>query len=185
MYLLLQADQRLKQNHEDLPCLLIYKNCTYSWKNMDWYWTRSSFRSSVPSGKKTKYSSSARRITSWRRCGDWILEIRRLSSERIWELSALVWWSVEKQNARRRTRQEKISVLYWLVRTSNSFSPSSSRSFRMQSYWSCSTGQCVNSEQFPRVHLPHRMCSQFTLHHKFRIDEGKSDGILYSRESHV
>ena len=33
-------------------CLLIYKNCTYSWKNMDWYWTRSSIRSSVPSGIK-------------------------------------------------------------------------------------------------------------------------------------
>ena len=35
------------------------------------------------------------------------------------------------------------------------------------------------------------MCSQFTLHHKFRIDsgrtkfkQGKTDGILYSRESH-
>ena len=34
--------------------LLIYKNCTYSWKNMDWYWTRSSIRSRVHSGKKTE-----------------------------------------------------------------------------------------------------------------------------------
>ena len=38
--------------------------------------------------------------------------------------------------------------------------------------------------------LPYRLCSQFTLHHKFRIDsgrtkfkQGKTDGILYSRES--
>ena len=36
-----------------------------------------------------------------------------------------------------------------------------------------------------------RMCNQFTLNHKFRIDsgktkfqQGKTDGILYSRESH-
>ena len=44
--------------------------------------------------------------------------------------------------------------------------------------------------RFLRVHLSHRMCNQFTLHHKFRIDTGrtnfeqKTDGILYSRESH-
>ena len=36
------------------------------------------------------------------------------------------------------------------------------------------TGQCVNSGQFLRVHLPHRMCDQFTLHHKFRIDTGRT-----------
>ena len=42
--------------------------------------TRSSIRSSVPSGKKTKHSSSARRITSRRRWGDRILETERWSS---------------------------------------------------------------------------------------------------------
>ena len=47
------------------------------------------------------------------------------------------------------------------------------------------TGQCINSEQFLRVHLSHRMRNQFTLHHEFRIDtrrtnfEQKTDGILY------
>ena len=47
------------------------------------------------------------------------------------------------------------------------------------------TGQCINSEQFLRVHLSHRMCNQFTLHHEFRIDTGrtkfeqKTDGILH------
>ena len=61
--------------------LLIFKNCTCSWKNMDWYWTRSSIPSSVPSGKKTKHSSSARRVTSRRRWSDRILETERWSSE--------------------------------------------------------------------------------------------------------
>ena len=35
-------------------------------------------------------------------------------------------------------------------------------------------GQCVNSGQFLRVHLSHRMCNQFTLHHEFRIDIGRT-----------
>ena len=47
------------------------------------------------------------------------------------------------------------------------------------------TGQCINSEQFLRVHFSHRMCNQFTFHHEFRIDTGrteleqKTDGILF------
>ena len=30
-------------------------------------------------------------------------------------------------------------------------------------------GQCLHSERFLRVHLSHRMCNQYTHHHKFRI----------------
>ena len=43
----------------------------------------------------------------------------------------------------------------------------------------------LNSERFLRVHLSHRMCNQFTLHHEFRIDtrrakfEQETDGILH------
>ena len=44
------------------------------------FWTRNSDRSSLPSGKKIKHSSSARRITSRRRWSDRILEIERWSS---------------------------------------------------------------------------------------------------------
>ena len=37
---ILQADQRLKQNHKDSYfCQLIHKNCTYWRKNLDRYWT--------------------------------------------------------------------------------------------------------------------------------------------------
>ena len=48
----------------------------------------------------------------------------------------------------------------------------------------------INSEQFLRVHLSYWMCNQFTLHHKFRIDTGrtnfeqKTDSILSACESH-
>ena len=33
----------------------------------------------------------------------------------------------------------------------------------------------VNSERLRRVHLSHRVCNQFTLHHKFRIDTAKDN----------
>ena len=125
--------------------------------------------------------------TSRRWWSDWILEMKRLSSEPYFEHSQ--HWSdekVEEYKGRRRRKQEKISILYWSIRTRNSLLLSSSRSFRTQSHWSFITGQCVNSEQFLRVHLSHRMCNQFTLHHEFRIDtgrtnfrQGKTDSILY------
>ena len=69
----------------------------------------------------------------------------------------------------------KIPVLYWSIRTRNSLSPSSSRSFRTQSHWSFITGRCINSERFLRVHLSHRMCNQITLHGEFRIDTGRTN----------
>ena len=46
-----------------------------------------------------------------------------------------------------------------------------------------------NSERFLRVHLSHRMCDQFTFHHEFRIDTGrtefeqKTDSLLSACES--
>ena len=115
---------------------------------MDWYWTRNLFEYRFPSVKTTDCSSSSWSFTSRRRWSGWILEIKRLSSERIWELSVLLWWKVEEQNGRRRRQQEKKSVLYWLVRTKISSSPSSSRSLRTQSHWSYTAGQCVDSQQF-------------------------------------
>ena len=77
------------------------------WKNMDWYWTRSSIWSSVPSRKKTEHSSSARRNASRRRWCDRILETERWSSEQSWALSIFVWWNVEEQDDRRREATRK------------------------------------------------------------------------------
>ena len=86
----------------------------------------------------------------------------------LWEFSTLVWWKVEVYNGKRRRKQENISILYWSIRTRNYLSPRSSRSFRTLFHWSFITGQCVNSERFLRVHLPHLMCNQLALHHEFR-----------------
>ena len=152
---------------------------------MDWYGTRSSIQSSVPSGKKTRHSSSAWTITERKRWCDRFLETSTWSSEQIWARLILVWWYVEEQDGRR------WSILYWPVRTRNSLPPSSLSSFRTQSQWSYIAWQCIDSEHFLRVHLSYWMCTQCTLHHKFRIDSGrttfkpgKTDSILYGCESH-
>ena len=158
---------------------------------MDWYWTRSSIRSSVASGKTNKHSSSTRRITLRRRWGDRILETKRWSSKQKNEYSQ--YWSDDvwkSQMAGGGGNKKRFQNCADPSGREFFLSPSSSRSFRTQSHWSYTLGQCVNSRQFLWVHLSYWMCNQFTLHHKFRIDSGrtqfyqwKTDGILYSRES--
>ena len=173
-YLLLRADQRPKQNHEDLPLLAHLQGPYPSGKESGLMLSQKIIRQSITSVKTTDYSCSSWSITSRRRWSDWILEIKKWSSERFRVRSALVWWCIEEQDGRRRSQQEKIPVLYWSVRTRNSLSPSSSRSFRTQSHWSFTSGQCLDSAQFLRVHVSYWMCSHFNLHHKFRIDSGRT-----------
>ena len=96
----------------------------------------------------------------------------RSSSGSFCVLSSLVWRKVEERHGRRRT-QEKISVLCWFFRR-NSVPPSSPRSFRTQSYWSFITGQCRYSGRFLHVTFSCRMCNQFTFHHQFRSDTGRT-----------
>ena len=76
-------------------CLLIYKNCRCRWKILDWYWAKNLFAYRLSSFNTTEYSSLSWWSTSRRWWSDWILEIKRWSSERIWVLSTLVWWNVE------------------------------------------------------------------------------------------
>ena len=72
-YLRLQAP-KLKQNREDHQLLAHFQRLSSSWKKMDWYWTKNSDRSSLPSGKKNEHSSSTLRVSSRRRWCDRILE---------------------------------------------------------------------------------------------------------------
>ena len=150
------------------------------------------FESSVPSGKKTKHSSSAWTITSRRRWGDRILETGRLSSEQTCALSTLVWWNVEEYNGKRRRKKEK---------DFNTVLTRHDKKFFTSEFFK------VIQDAIPLIHhyrdnvlIPndffekfyHIGCAvTFTLHHKFRIDSGrtkfkqeKTDGTFYSRESH-
>ena len=141
------------------------------------FWIRNSIPSSVPSVKQLSTLLRHGQITSRRRWSDWILETERGSSEHVWVLSTLVWRNVEEPDGRRRRQQETVSILYWPVRTGNSLPPSFSRSFRTQSHWYHTAGQCANPEQFLRVHLSCRMCSQFTIHNK-EVDLGEPTSFL-------
>ena len=173
MYLLLQADQRLKQNHQDVLLLAHRQELDLSVKDFGLMLSQEFIRLSFTQCQTTEYSSSSWWSTSRRGWSDWILETKRWSSEDIWVLSKLVWWFMEEQDGRRRRQQEKISMLCWSVRTRNSLPLSLSRSFRTQSHWSFITGQCVFSGQFLRVHLSHWMYNQITFHHQCRIDTGR------------
>ena len=184
MYLLLQVDQRLKQKQENQP-LLAHLQELYTFVKEYGLILNQELNPIKRTQLQQDWTLFFGMDNYLEKKMDRILEIKRLSSERIWALSMLVWWNVEEQNGRRRRQQENISILYWFFRTRNSSSPSSSRSFRTQSHWSFTTGKCANSGQ------SRRMCNQFTLHHKFRIDsgrtkfkQGKTDGILYGCESH-
>ena len=84
-----------------------FKDFSYSWKKVDWYWTRNSDRSSLSSGKKTEYSSPTRWITSRRRWSDRIQKTEKGSSEQVWAFSILVWWNMEEQDSRRRDNKNR------------------------------------------------------------------------------
>ena len=151
---------------------------------LDWCRPRNLFANRLLIVKTNEYSSSSSSSSSRRRWSDWTLEVEGSSTVRIWEFSTLVWWHVEEQNGRRRRQQEKISILYWPVRTINSLLPSSSRSFRTQSHWSLLPDNVLMPNDFFE-YICHVGCAiNFTLH-KFRIDTGrtkigqKTDGILH------
>ena len=70
--------------------------------------------------------------------------------------------SMESMLGSRRRSKKEISVLHWCFRN-NCLSPSSSRTFRTQSYWSFIAGQCCDSEQILPTYLPYVGCA-FNLH---------------------
>ena len=159
------ASRKTEKTHN---CLHIFKDCKYSWKNMDWYWTTSSIRSRVPSGKKTKHSSSARRITSRRRWRDRILETG-LRNQCQLVLSILVCRCMEEQDGRTREQQDNAV----LIRQDKKFTSEIWKVIQdaIPLILHCKT-MCW-SEQLLRVNLSYWLCSQFTLQ-KFRSDSGRT-----------
>ena len=192
MWRILHADQRQKHNHKEEPA-----GPSPRWsllgETLDWYWTREIFFLRVWGIEESNVSSSSfTTCASRRRWSSSFLENQRKSSESVPTLSSLVWrvdgkyaWQEEE------IKEDSSTVLFWCFRN-NCLFPSSSRTFRTQSYWSFIAGQF--SGRFLQVHLPCRMCNHFTFHHQFRIDtwrskfEQKTDSILsacgsYGQES--
>ena len=70
--------------------------------------------------------------------------------------------------------RKEIPVLYWWSRNSCLF-PSSSRTFRTQSYWSFIAGQWYYSEQLLPAYLPYWMCVQSSFQHQLWINTWRSE----------
>ena len=66
---------------------------------------------------------------------------------------------MESMLGRRRRSKKEIPVLHWWFRNNHLF-PSSSRTFRTQSYWSFITGQCCDSERILPKKIPYWMWIQ-------------------------
>ena len=76
MYLLLQADQRLKQSHEDLPLLAHPQELCLSVKDVGLTLSQELIRISLSQCQNDWLSSWS--FTTRRRWSDWILEVKRL-----------------------------------------------------------------------------------------------------------
>ena len=127
-------------------------------KELDWYLTREllslfvrKFEQSNPSSSTFSESTTRR----WR--SGWILENWGKSSESVCTSSWLVWQSMESMLGSRRRSEKEPSVLHWF--RNNLFSPSSSRAFRTQSFWSSIARQCCDSERILPTSVAHLMCS--------------------------
>ena len=158
--------------------------------HLDWYWTREVFFLRVWSIEESIVSpSSFTTNASRRRWSGSFLENTGKSSESIHTIYSLVWRSMESMFGSKRRSKNEIPVLYWCFRN-NCFFPSSSRTFRTQSYWSFITWQCCDSEQIFPTQLPYWMCVQSSFYHQLWINTWRSkfkqetNGILPACWSH-
>ena len=182
MYLLLRADKRPKQNHEDGLLSAHLPICERSWTDIE---PETHSHIAYPVSKRL---STLLRHGHLPREEDGAIEFWRLKDDLRNKFEYSQHWSDEMWVSRMAGgggNKKKIQHRNDPSGQEMLLSPSSSRSFKTQSHWSFITGQCVNSEQFLRVHSSHRMRNQFTFHHKFRIDTGrtkieqKTDGFPY------
>ena len=194
MYLLVQADQRLKQNHEDPPLLAHPQELCLSVKDVGLILSQELTRISLSQCQNDWLLFFVMvSFTTRRRWSDWILEVKRLiifgTNLRTLKIGLIKSGRVQWQKAEETrkdfnialTRQDKkffISELFNIIQDGNLIDPS------LQDIY-------INSKRFLRVHLSYWMCNQFTLHHEFRIDtgrtkfkQGKTDSILHGCESH-
>ena len=137
---------------------LFTKNRPHGKKELDWYRTWETFSPRERGFEGSGSSSSSFTTDAPRRrrsCS--LLENEGTSSESIPTILFIgltidgkhVWWQEEESN--------RDSVLYWWIR-SNCLFPSSSRTFRTQSYWPFITGQCCDSDQILEDYVLHWKC---------------------------
>ena len=158
---------------------------------MDWYWTRSWIRSSVPSGKKTKHSSLAWTITSRRR---WVIEFWRLKDDLQNKFEHSQHWSDDmwKSTMAGGGGNKK--------RFQNCTDPSGQEILYLRALQSHSGRNPIDPSRQDNVLIPNNFFEYIyhvgcavSLHSttnsgidsgRTKFKQGLTDGILYSRESH-
>ena len=161
-------------------CRLFTKNCSHEPKELDRYWnilspsTRFRRKWFIFFVIHRKYiEKKMERFISG--------ELRKIF--RISPHNLLIGLTVGGKHVWQQEEEQKGVLLYWWFR-SNCLFPSSSRTFRTQSYWSFITGQCGNSEQLLPAYLPCWMCVQSSFCHQLWIHtwrskfEQETDSIL-------
>ena len=157
-------------------CWLFTKDHPDEQKELDWYWTRGNTRSLSAYDVSKKVIHLLRHSQQVHREEDGAVHFWRIKENLQNKFPESIHWSDDRWKAyfssRRRSKKE-ISVLHWWFRN-NCLFPSSSRTFRTQSYWSFITGQCCDSEQLLPTYLPHWMCVQSSFYHQLWINTWRS-----------
>ena len=137
---------------------------------MDWFWTKSSIRSCVASGKKTRHPSSARRITSRSRCGEdrkmifgTNFEYSQYWSDDVW-ISKMAGGGGNKKRFQYCVDPSGQEILYFQALQRHS---------GRRPIDPILQDNVLISNIFP-LQAFYWMCNQFMLHHKFRIDGGRT-----------
>ena len=153
-------------------CRLIHKNYTYWGKNLDRCWTRKIFALWLSSVEETDPSSSSWKSTSRHWWSDWILENKIIFRIIlcILNIGLMKWKSIMAKGGWNKKRFQYCTDPSGEILYTRALQGHSGRSL-IESFI---TGQCHYSGRFLPIHLSCRMCNQFTFHHQFRIDTGRT-----------
>ena len=181
MYLHSQADQRLKQNHEDLLLLAHLQELHPSGKESGLMLIQELIRISLSQCEKrmtTLFRHGPSReeggaIEFWRLKDDLRNEFENSKSDEMWK-SKMAGGGGIKKRFQYCMDSSGHEILYLRAPQGHSGRNSIDPELKDNVF-------ITNL----RVHLSHRVCNQFTLHHEFRIDtrrtkfQQKTDGILH------
>ena len=154
MYLLFRADQRLKQNHEDVNLPVLSQERNLLEKEIGPILNHKIIQPSIiqcPSNWALFFvmviylEKMMERLNS----GDWKMIFENISSNL--NIDLMICWRARWQEAEATRKDIEIELIHQHKKI---LPPSSSRSSRTQSHWSFITRQCIHSERF-RVHLSH------------------------------
>ena len=182
-YLRLQADPRLKQNQEDLQIIAHLQGLYLFLKEH---------------GLILNQELNSIKLTQWQKEQTLFFDTENYLEKKMGRSNSGEWKMIFRTNlstlsiglmmyGRARWQEAEITIIDFktvltisgvFVRTRNFFftvCPAlQGHSGRLHLIDPSLQVQCINSVYFLRVHLSYWMCGQFALHHKFRIDSGRT-----------